>query len=473
MEHKQPGSPAIRVSIVSGSLNQREHLKRLIEQHGPRVVGTSSFRDFDLSRDELHPDVLLVDLDQADDASLSHIDRLLDQSHVPVLFNESTSIPTTPGPYRDDWIDNLVGKLYNLATHRSLLAKPDRIDRPRYARTVGHALPKVLIVAHSKTRRRVLQIMLAAQGIRDSTETSFEANFIADRIEHYDAVLVDEHNVSPEEQIMFGEITTQTRVPVQVCNSSTIPYSALARQQWGIQLAGKLIKISKFKTIAPPADTTTQTSLNRQTYAPPITFNGEHDWGNRLSAELAQVRNSLTHQAATAKVRISTKPNFNSTQKIEASTTTSSNLPLDTATAPKSAAKAAADTDLAREEGPGTDKTTASPHDSIDTVPVDSLPTTPPAPQSAEVHHNEIESFFDFDKELDISQQNHSLGEGHLLNSATHDEILPWNLDEEPTNPFNNHQPTKSTYRHAQKKQRSSWRDSLNGIRRKLPKLFH
>ena len=87
MEQVQPGSPAMRVSIVSVSRNQREHLKRLIEQHGPRVVGMSGFRDYDLTREEQDPDVLLVDLDQADDTSLTRIETLLEQTSVPMLFN--------------------------------------------------------------------------------------------------------------------------------------------------------------------------------------------------------------------------------------------------------------------------------------------------------------------------------------------------------------------------------------------------
>ena len=154
MDQKQPGSPVLRVSIVSGSRNQREHLKRLIEQHGSHVVGMSGFHDYDITREEPHSDVLLVDLDRTDDTSLTRIEKLIEQSRVPVLFNESTSVPTTPGPYRDDWVDNLVGKLSNLATHRNLLSKSDLMGRPRYAQTTGYALPNVLIVAHSKTMRK-------------------------------------------------------------------------------------------------------------------------------------------------------------------------------------------------------------------------------------------------------------------------------------------------------------------------------
>jgi len=562
MEQNQPSSPAMRVSIVSVSRNQREHLKRLIEQHGPRVVGMSGFRDHDLARDEIPPDVLLVDLDQADDLSLTRIERLLEQSDVPVLFNESTAVPTTPGPYRDDWVDNLVGKLYNLATQRRHVAKSGLSNRPRYAQTVGHTLPNVLIVSHSKTRRRVLQIILAAQGLRDSTETSFARDDIAECIEHYDALLVDEHNVSPEEQIILSELTTQQRVPVQVCNSSTIPYSALARRQWGIQLAGKIIKLTKLK----PAVPTTASAAPAPVHSPTdaafnnvVAVNGEAEWSNRLSEVLAQVRTNLTHQTSKPKAqrgparsnatKVVALPSTNVPAVSTPSTTESAELvtspdqpslmseqlivaQIETRLAESKLNSAAATLGIieahkelkdssairSREPAPQTSAVTASipkptesveikPADSssstrprtitpvrvkqrapateiIDATNLDSLPITPrpslrnsaPTPVEplpVDARDSEIERFFDFDKELDISQTRHALGEGHILNASTHDEILPWTIEDEPTNPFSNNSSSKKASSRNQKNNRSSWRDSLSGLRKKLPKLFH
>lgn len=537
MERKQPGSPAMRVSIVSASRNQREYLKRLIEQHGPHVVGMSGFRDYDINRYEQRPDVLLVDLGQADDISLTRIETLLEQSNIPILFNESAFVPITAGAYRDDWIDHLVEKLYTLATHRTLLAKPTLSDRPRYAQTEGHTLPNVLIIAHSKTRRRVLQIILAAQGIRDSTEISFKADFIAQHIEHYDAVLVDEHNISPEEQAIFDKLTAQTRVPIQICNSSTIPYSALARRTWGIQLAGKIIKISKLKPELPPETITIQTSSDTPTYTPSndlIAINGEHEWGNRLSEVLAQVRSNLM-QAAMRKVHQSASQKASEIAAASVKNTTAPTLNIAKASQPVSSVKqpslAADATAMAKidthspasktKEKPTVsgakspqreikEKKTANtsrlsptqpaaqasiqlakpqirntnvkhtpvrvnnkklPHDIIDATNLDAhLPPNKvksSRPLSTDARDSEIERFFDFDKELDISQQRHALGDGHILSSAANNEILPWNLEEELTNPFSN------TSRQTGKKQRSLWRDSLNGIRKKLPRLFH
>ncbi|MBI3776545.1 MAG: hypothetical protein HY273_13560, partial [Gammaproteobacteria bacterium] len=545
MEHKQSGSTAMRVSIVSVSRNQREHLKRLIEQHGPRVVGMSGFRDYILPRDEQYPDVLLVDLDDADDASLTRIEGLLEQSNVPVLFNESTAVPTAPGPYRDDWVDNLVGKLYILATQRSLIAKAGLSERPRYAQTVDYSLPNVLIVSHSKTRRRVLQIILAAQGIRDSTETAFESKFIAERIEHYDALLVDEHNVSPDEQKILSQLTSQTQVPVQVCNSSTVPYSGLARRQWGIQLAAKIIKSSKLKTNASPVTTVTRESLRTPITVPAnqfIAVNGEHEWGSRLSEVLSQVRTNLIHQATPAKVSKAAPPKAPKSAAPEpirspvqqtpvasqavdvvgcdeqpSLVSDSSNMPqikqlaveakLNEASTPEIIAKqrnvahinktnpkqpttqaanppattksvitpirAATNTAGAVRKAEPTQKKKAilSSDDLIDATNLDSLPVTPPPKmksakpaeplQNDDARDTEIERFFDFDKELDISQTRHPLGEGHVLNSTTHDEILPWSIEDELTNPFSKHASNKKAAARTQKKSRSLWRDSL------------
>ena len=116
--------------------------------------------------------------------------------------------------------------------------------------------------------------------------------------------------------------------------------------------------------------------------------------------------------------------------------------------------------------------------DIIDASNLDSLPVMPPphsrnttsvTPLPVDARDSEIERFFEFDKELDVSQQRHALGEGHVLNSATHDEVVPWDVEKEQTNPF-----SKSTSARATQKQRSTSRDSLiSRIRKKLPKIFH
>ena len=123
-------------------------------------------------------------------------------------------------------------------------------------------------------------------------------------------------------------------------------------------------------------------------------------------------------------------------------------------------------------------KTNISSPDLIDATNMHSL--TPKVAKDKSVktkpldtREGEIERFFDFDKDLDIPQQPYSLGEGHLLNSATYDEILAWNIEEKLTNPFSKNTANDTASNQEHKKQRSLWRESLNGIRKKLPKLFH
>lgn len=244
MIQQKPDSSKMRVAVISASRNQREHLRRLIEEHGPKVVGASGFRDYNATIGSQKPDVLLIDLDQADDAALDRMERLIEQSKIPILFNESTAIPLTPGPYRDDWLDNLVGKLFNLAQKQDAHNTSALLDRPRYTNTgTRFALPKVLVISHSKTRRRVLQIILASQAIKDTAETSFAEGYRPEAIKAYDVLLLDEHNVGPEDAAVFDQILAQSEVPVKLCNSSRIPHSESERNRWGIQLSGQLIKI--------------------------------------------------------------------------------------------------------------------------------------------------------------------------------------------------------------------------------------
>ena len=144
-------------------------------------------------------------------------------------------------------------------------------------------------------------------------------------------------------------------------------------------------------------------------------------------------------QAATAKVRRSATPDQASTQQ---------EMKDSTAT-------------LKEKGTPVHDKTIVTGSDASN---LDS----PPSPSTSE-----IELFFDFDKELVNVEEYPVLGEGHLLNSAPHDEALAWNFEEETTNLFSNHPTNKNTYERAYNKPRSRWRESLQIIREKLPKLFH
>lgn len=288
MKLTRTDSSKMRVAVVSASRSQREHLKRLIEEHGPKVIGVSSFQDYYRAAGAQKPDVLLIDLDQADDASLARLERMVDQSKIPILFNESTAIPMMPGPYRDDWVDNLVGKLYGLAQKQHTAPSSTLLDRPRFSNTAPrHALPKVLVISHSKTRRRVLQIILASHAIKDTAETNYIAGYDRDNIAKYDLLLLDEHNVGPEDSAAFEQLLSQSQVPVQICNSSHIPPAASERNQWGMKLAGQLIKLAKARSAINkvPQTTTEETPIEEQ-------------WGDRIASTLTVVRETITNGAA-------------------------------------------------------------------------------------------------------------------------------------------------------------------------------
>lgn len=280
----------MRVAVVSASRNQREHLKRLIEEHGPKVIGVSGFRDYNSAYGDQKPDVLLIDLDQADDASLARLDRMVEQSKIPILFNESTAIPMMPGPYRDDWVDNLVGKLYGLAQKQSTAPTSTFLNRPRYSNTTPrYAMPKVLVISHSKTRRRVLQIILASHAIKDTVETSYAAGYDRENIEKYDLLLLDDHNVGPEDATTFEQLLSQPYVPVQVCNSSHIPPTASERNQWGMKLAGQLIKLAR---------TNAKSTADKTPEIPVKESSIDAQWGDRIASTLTVVRDTIRSGAS-------------------------------------------------------------------------------------------------------------------------------------------------------------------------------
>jgi hypothetical protein len=257
MDNNEPQSSHMRVAIVSASRTQRETLKNLIEDNGQQVIGTAGFRDYFLRQEQLDPDVLLVDLDKADDDALDRLDRLVEQSKVPILFNESPTIPTTPGPYRDEWANNLIGKLHDLANRERTKLETGLLDRPRYNTRGAHAFPKVLVVSRSKTRRRVIQLVLMNQGFRDVDEIAYTPDLLEKRIASYGAIVADEHGIGLDTEAVFNALISQTQTPVQICNSSTVPAVPSARKEWGSQLGDKLVRLAKRKQLRMPATVVT------------------------------------------------------------------------------------------------------------------------------------------------------------------------------------------------------------------------
>lgn len=455
----QPNSKPsmMRVAVVSASRNQREHLKRLIEEHGPKVVGISGFRDYNATIGAQKPDVLLIDLDQADDSSLDRMERLVEQSKIPILFNESTAIPMSPGPYRDDWVDNLVGKLYSLAQTRSVADMPTLLGRPRYTGgTARLALPKVLIITHSKTRRRVLQIILAEQAIKETDTADYRAVFNRDMLKKYDAVLLDHHNVGPEDATTFDQLLSQKDVPVQLCNSSQIPPAALERTSWGAKLAGQLIKIGKMTGKQAEASFVKNEILEAQHERMPIS-------AATRNVTVAKKAASLQKDQTDLKYRPPNRTNTSAAPKITiAANDTLKNSPLASIPNKRTAQPALRPVAAA--------KPAAAPRDVVDATSTGPVIINNGRGKNANVvsqeeRDSEISRFFNFDtgpNELAISEENQYQNKSGTV--ATPKKAAPG------TRKISS---SLGNLKKTDKKSLKTWFRSLAGIRTRLPKLFN
>jgi chemotaxis response regulator CheB len=100
------------VAIVASSDHQRACLKQILEENALQVVDNAIL---DSSASDLNADVanvVLVNLDDSDEESL---DFYIDQTELPVLFNDSASIRMDDTPSGRAWGRRLADKLIRLA----------------------------------------------------------------------------------------------------------------------------------------------------------------------------------------------------------------------------------------------------------------------------------------------------------------------------------------------------------------------
>jgi chemotaxis response regulator CheB len=102
----------LRVAIVSRSVRQRDVLKDILEVNGLEVVPDERIQqNMANGIDTSIADVVLVNLDESDDPG---IDVLIDQTSLPILFNDSSSIRKQATAGGRAWGRRLTSKLVEL-----------------------------------------------------------------------------------------------------------------------------------------------------------------------------------------------------------------------------------------------------------------------------------------------------------------------------------------------------------------------
>lgn len=184
------------VAIVANSEHQRTCLRQILEENALQVI------DDDNGAGNLNTeaaDVLLVNLDDSDEESL---DYYLDQTTLPVLFNDSASIRMGDTPSDRAWGRRLADKLINLVnTETDSTVVIEVEDQP--------------VLSEPSALHLVINDEISQPG-----ESSIDKIDAIDEAAVLDkAKVVDEIEVIDEE---VGELTTRDRIP----DTENIPQQA-------------------------------------------------------------------------------------------------------------------------------------------------------------------------------------------------------------------------------------------------------
>jgi chemosensory pili system protein ChpB (putative protein-glutamate methylesterase) len=98
--------------VISRSERQRSNLRRVLEDNGLWVVADQSLSECAPGRlDSGLADVLLVDLDASFERELNSLDVLIEQSSLPILFNDGDVVCFEEDARAGEWGRKLVSKL--------------------------------------------------------------------------------------------------------------------------------------------------------------------------------------------------------------------------------------------------------------------------------------------------------------------------------------------------------------------------
>lgn len=120
----------LRVAVISQSERQRINLRRILEGNGLQVVADQALSDcLPGHLDAGLADVLLIDLDESFEHELNSLDVLIEQSSLPILFNDGEVGYLDQDVHADEWGRKLVSKLGALVgsapVKHSLPASPE------------------------------------------------------------------------------------------------------------------------------------------------------------------------------------------------------------------------------------------------------------------------------------------------------------------------------------------------------------
>lgn len=105
----------IRIAITSDSVSHRNYLQKSMENRGIDVVLNESLTEkFMQKLDQVRSDVVIFDAEAIEDEHLEFLDRLLEQSRIPVIINDVSALTLNEQKISSKWNNNLLQKIADI-----------------------------------------------------------------------------------------------------------------------------------------------------------------------------------------------------------------------------------------------------------------------------------------------------------------------------------------------------------------------
>ena len=106
----------VNIAVASNSRRHRQHLQTVLERSGIRVLLNEPLSDMFLTKlSTSHTNLLLLDIDEREDSNEKVLDKLLDQTEIPILFNDVTALVLNEPAVQAKWYGKLLVKIAETA----------------------------------------------------------------------------------------------------------------------------------------------------------------------------------------------------------------------------------------------------------------------------------------------------------------------------------------------------------------------
>lgn len=116
----QNETDTIRIAITSDSVLHRNYLQKSMEFNGIQVVLNESLTERFMNKlDNIESDVVIFDIASIEDEHLEYLDRLLEQSRIPVVINDVSALTVNEPKASSKWNEQLLQKIADITGRNS------------------------------------------------------------------------------------------------------------------------------------------------------------------------------------------------------------------------------------------------------------------------------------------------------------------------------------------------------------------